>query len=90
MHIDIEGLKQTARLILKERGINPDSTSAYEVWFRHFQSDTKDILATVEHHDGDILPWLYDTAEIYADPSTNYAEPAGRRVARKLVKQFAN
>lgn len=90
MNIDIEGLKQTAILILIERGIDPNSKSAYEVWFRHFESDTKDIIATVEHHDGDILPWLYDTAEIYADPSTNYAEPSARRVARKLIKQFSN
>jgi hypothetical protein len=88
MNIDIEGLKQTARLILIERGIDPNSKSAYEVWFRHFESDTKDILAYIEQH-GDILPWLYDTADIYADPSTNYAEPSARRVARKLIKQFS-
>lgn len=85
----IESLKQAARSILTERGINPDSKSAYEIWFRHFESDTKDIIATTEYHGGDILPWLYDTADIYADPSTNYAEPSARRVARKLVKQFS-
>ena len=87
MH-DINAIKQSAKDTLTDRGIDPNSKSAYEVWFRHFESDTKEILVYIEEH-GDILPWLYDTADIYADPSTNYAEPAGRRVARKLVKQFS-
>jgi len=88
MH-DLNALKQSAKDTLASRGIDPNSKSAYEVWFRHFESDTKDILAYAEQHNGDILPWLYDTADIYADPSTNYAEPSGRRIARKLVKQFS-
>jgi hypothetical protein len=87
MH-DINAIKQSAKDTLAERGIDPNSKSAYEVWLRHFDSDIKDILVYIEEH-GDILPWLYDTADIYADPSTNYANPAGRRIARKLTKQFS-
>lgn len=87
MH-DLIAIQQSAKDTLASRGIDPNSKSAYDVWFRHFDSDTKDIIAYIEFH-GDILPWLYDTAEIYADPSTNYADPAGRRIARKLIKQFA-
>lgn len=87
MH-DINAIKQSAKDTLASRGIDPNSKSAYEVWFRHFDSDTKEILVYIEEH-GDILPWLYDTADIYADSSTNYAEAGGRRVARKLIKQFS-
>lgn len=89
MNIDRIALMQKAHAALRERNILPNTKSAYEVWFRHFDSDIKDIYDSVKHHDGDILPWLYDTAEIYADPSTEYADKGGRRIARKLISQFA-
>ena len=86
-HPHIELIKH-AYAILRERNIRPDSESAYEIWFRHFDSDAKEIIESVKEH-GDILPWLYDTAALYAEPDTNYATPHGRKIARKLLNQFA-
>lgn len=87
-NIDPIYLRQHAVAILRERGILPFSESANEIWFRHFDSDFNDIVESVKAH-GDILPWLYDQASIYAEPDTNYATPSGRKVAKKLLKQFA-
>jgi hypothetical protein len=87
--MNIQNLKQAALLNLKERGINPNSKSAYELWFRHFDGDIQEIISHANSHNGDILPWLYDTAEVVADPSTEYADASAIRLARKLLKQFA-
>jgi len=88
-NMTIESLKQSALLTLKERGINPNSKTAYEVWFRHFDSDKDEIMLHAARNDGSILPWLYDMAEVVADLSTEYADASSRRLARKLLKQFA-
>ena len=81
----ITQLRQQAADALKAKGIKPDSKSAYEVWFRHFDSDTKDIIQNANENNGDIIPWLYDTASIYADADTNYATPSVRRIAKKFL-----
>ena len=88
--IDIETLKQLARAILKERGINPDTETANEVWFRHFQGRPEEIIEEYKQH-GDILPWLYDTAEceLEHDHPVYGFDASVRRLARKLVKQFS-
>jgi hypothetical protein len=88
MH-DIETIKSEAKAILADRGINPNKPSAYEVWFRHFDAgDEAEILRHYAEH-GDILPWLYDTAESYADPFFQGYDASGRRTANRLLKQFA-
>jgi hypothetical protein len=89
--IDIEGLKQTARLILKERGINPDTETANEVWFRHFTQDPDTIIEEYKQS-GEMLTWLYDTAdcELLADHPVYGFDAKVRRLARKFVKQFSN
>lgn len=78
-----------AHAVLRERNILPGSESAYEIWFRHFDGDAKEIIESVKEH-GDILPWLYDQADLYANTDANYSTPHGRKVARRLLSQFAN
>lgn len=88
MH-DIDAIKKSAKDTLASRGINPNSPSAYEVWFRHFDAgDEAEILLHYSEH-GDILPWLYDTAVSYADPLFQGYDASGRRTANRLIKQFA-
>jgi hypothetical protein len=88
MH-DINAIKQSAKDILAERGISPNTKGAYDVWFRHFDSDITEVLAHYSEH-GDILPWLYDTAELYIDPDFIGSDKGGRASARELVRQFSN
>lgn len=84
----LETIKDEAKAILRDRGINPATPAAYEVWFRRFDDDGNGVIQEVADT-GDILAWLYDTAELAAEPDTLYTDPAARRIARKLIKQFA-
>lgn len=80
--------KAEAAAVLKYRGIKPDTDAAHDVWFRRFEDDVAGTVQEITDA-GDVLAWLYDTAEVAAEPDTNYTTPAGRRIARKLLKQFA-
>jgi hypothetical protein len=67
----------------------PNSSNAYEVWFRHFDSDAKDIIETVEHDAQGILKWMLMTADLVVQEDTLSSSPNSRRLAKRFIKRIA-
>jgi len=82
-------LRDECSTILRSVGMLPDSKNAYEVWFRHFDSDTRDIIETVQHDNQGILCWMLMTADVVAQEDTLYADSNSRRLAKRLIKRIA-